>query len=270
MSLISWLRRKFTKPVYIPPAKPIKPIPTMEGILSIVKNSDCAKYQWKDRGRAPLGYLQGVALTFARCVCQFDSPYVGLMSQKKIPNDRTDALYWYDSNFKKLGMNNDTNSIETLRHNFALLIGLGMRESSGNYSCGRDMSADFSSADSAEAGLFQASYGSRRSSPEFDKLFNNFVPSIANDYFKIGIIPTASNMRNWGPVGSAGYRWQAATKVNPEFATMWAAMLIRLSGGKKGEFGPLRTKACELRPEVDAMLLAVQKSITKEICEALK
>lgn len=267
MSFWSWIKDKFSKPVPIPPAKPIEPIPSLDGILSIVATSDCAKYYWKDRGRAPLGYLQGIALTFARCVCNFNYPSVQIMAQKRTMNDTTDALSWYNSNFNKLGMYNNETSLDTLRHNFVLLIGLGMRESSGKFYCGRDRSANFTSADSAEAGLFQASWGSRRSSPEFEKLFGEFEPSIANDYFKKGLTPNAMDLGNWGT--GQGFAWQKATKENPEFATMWAAMLIRLSGGTKGEFGPLRRKDAEIRPEADAMLLAVQKSITKEICEAL-
>ena len=37
-------------------------------------------------------------------------------------------------------------------------LGLGMRESSGQYCCGRDTSEDNTTADTAEAGLFQMSW----------------------------------------------------------------------------------------------------------------
>ena len=40
----------------------------------------------------------------------------------------------------------------TLRHLFALILGLGMRESSGRYCEGRDMSASNVSAETAECG----------------------------------------------------------------------------------------------------------------------
>ena len=45
-----------------------------------------------------------------------------------------------------------------LRRLFVLLMGLGMRESSGQYCEGRDRSAHNTSADTAEAGLFQVSF----------------------------------------------------------------------------------------------------------------
>jgi hypothetical protein len=56
---------------------------------------------------------------------------------------------------RELGMDNSADGVDTLRHLFALQLGLGMRESSGQYCCGRDMSADNVSAETCEAGLFQ-------------------------------------------------------------------------------------------------------------------
>jgi hypothetical protein len=58
-------------------------------------------------------------------------------------------------------MRNDVSGIDTLRHLFVLMIGLGMRESSGRYCEGRDQSASNTSADTAEAGLFQTSWNAR-------------------------------------------------------------------------------------------------------------
>ena len=52
-------------------------------------------------------------------------------------------------------MDNDAAGVDTVRHLFVLLIGLGMRESSGKYCEGRDKSASNRSAETAEAGLFQ-------------------------------------------------------------------------------------------------------------------
>ena len=49
-----------------------------------------------------------------------------------------------------------------------------MRESSGKYCEGRDKSADNTTAETAEAGLFQTSFNARRSSPLLPKLFAEF------------------------------------------------------------------------------------------------
>lgn len=35
-------------------------------ITEIASKSPCAKYSWKDRGRASIGYFKGVALTYAK------------------------------------------------------------------------------------------------------------------------------------------------------------------------------------------------------------
>src|SRR5262249_10854782 len=59
----------------------------------------------------------------------------------------SDALAWYGA------AAGDRST--TLRQLFALLYGLGMRESSGNCFEGRDRSASNVTADTAEAGLFQ-------------------------------------------------------------------------------------------------------------------
>jgi hypothetical protein len=39
-------------------------------ITTLAGNSACLKTSWKDRGRAPAGYIKGVALSFARCLCR--------------------------------------------------------------------------------------------------------------------------------------------------------------------------------------------------------
>jgi hypothetical protein len=51
-------------------------------------------------------------------------------------------------------MANDRDGPETLRPLFALMLGHGMRESSGRYCEGRDRSAENVASDTAEAGLF--------------------------------------------------------------------------------------------------------------------
>lgn len=45
-----------------------------EEIKIIAGQSACAKYSWQNRGRAPAGYVKGVALSFAE-------PYVALKAR---------------------------------------------------------------------------------------------------------------------------------------------------------------------------------------------
>ena len=75
-------------------------------------------------------------------------------------------------------MPNDKDGIDTLRHTYALMIGLGMRESSGAFCTGRDTSQNFNQADSAEAGLFQTSFGVSKVDKTLIELFEVLSPCI--------------------------------------------------------------------------------------------
>lgn len=264
---------------------------SLEDIQKIARSSDCAKYNWKNRGLAPKAYMEGVALTFARAVCQPDRDDVKVVSQARgkpeAKADLKDSLSWYNSNFRDLGMFNDKSGTDTLRHAYTLLIGLGMRESSGKHCCGRDMSANFSSAGTAEAGIFQTSWGSRITSSVLEPMFKRYqsAPSSACflEVFSKGVTCSGSNWKNWARMQPAkdkngkevkdddgkpvmvmvpselpGYTWQGITKKCPAFATEWAAVLLRSNGGTKGEFGPLRRKEAQIRPECDRMLSQVE------------
>jgi len=155
--------------------------------------------------------------------------------------------------------------ITTVRQLYTLLAGLGMRESSGQWCVGRDMSASFSSSTTAEAGLFQTSWGANVRSPLMGTLFRSYQASktgcLAATY-KAGVSCSASNLKNWGQTTETGFQWQAMTKDCPSFATEYAAILLRLNGGAKGEWGPLRTKAAEVVPECYSMFGQVQTYIS--------
>lgn len=250
--------------------------PVVQMIEDLAGKSSCAKYSWKDRGTAKSAYFKGIALVFAKAVCEPKRDDVVIASAaRKLPestSDITDALSWYKSNFQALGMTNDVGGTDTLRHAFTLLLGLGMRESSGEYCCGRDMSASFDSADSAESGLFQASWGAKRASPVLPKMFDKYKTDQGGcmlDVFKDGVTCSAGNNINWGT--GNGKDWQALTKTCPAFSAEYAAVLLRTLGGTKGEFGPLRKKEAEIRPECDAMLKQVQDLVLTNlnVCDSL-
>ena len=113
-----------------------------------------------------------MTLVFARAVCQPQRPDVQVVSAPVDTSPRNDdALAVYQAQFQADGMRNDAAGVDTLRHSYALLIGLGMMESSGKYCEGRDVSQCFTTADNAEAGLFQTSFGARRFSPVLQELF---------------------------------------------------------------------------------------------------
>ena len=143
------------------------PAPAIDQILQIAAGSEIVHYPWNNRGVAPAGYLKGMALVFARVYCKLKAgdPAAAEMAKKDTGNSVKDALASYSQQFLEAGMDNRTSGRETLRHLFVLLIGLGMRESSGRYCEGRDRSAANTSSNDAEAGLFQTSSSPRTATP---------------------------------------------------------------------------------------------------------
>ncbi len=241
----------------VPPAAPLT------GVAAVTNFADqyaaCSKRTWKDRGTAPIQFVRGLALSYAKAVCnpsRADVVFVG-----NAQTGSNDALGWYGSTLAaKLGAT--STGLTTVRQLYTLLVGLGMRESSGSYCVGRDMSASFSSANTAEAGLFQTSWGAHTRSSLLDSLFAQYKASKAGCGYAVyaanGLTCSASNLKNWGNTNEDGYQWQALTKSCPSFATEYAAVLLRLNGGSKGEWGPLRTKAAEVVKECYDMFGAVE------------
>jgi len=253
----------------------------LQPLVDIVANSKgCTRHSFKQRGVPRLGYIQGIALVFARDVCAAsDRDDVQYVERAVTTNMRQDALAWYDSQYRDIGMDNTTPGNDVTRSVFTLLIGLGMRESSGQFCCGRDMSASFTSADSAEAGLYQASYGSVATE---DAVLSALYDRYANDHgedkcfnsvFSLGGGDRCreDDYKNWGASTSMGYKWQALTKTCPAFATDWSAVLLRSHGGRLGEFGTTRRHEAEVIKPCSDMLEQVQiyvKDHRDEVCGA--
>jgi hypothetical protein len=239
--------------------EPVDPTVLINAIKQTAGDSTCYDYQWKDRGQAPKGYIQGVALVFARAVCNPSRSDVVVVSKAKTTDDAHDALSWYAAIFSGLSMDNSVAGVDTLRHAYTLLLGLGMRESSGEYCCGRDMSATNTSADTAEAGGWQTSYNSHVFSPELPKLFEQYKADSSGCWLDIFSANVTCSASNWESYGSGdGFDFQELEKKCPAFAAEYAAVMLRVSGGSAGHYGPLRTRAAEVRPECDAMFKQVQ------------
>lgn len=229
----------------------------LDRITEIAARSKIASYYWIGRGPAPFGYVKGMALVYARVYCKLKAAdsAVTLMAAAKSHDTTRDALTWYDEKFAALGMDNDRAGIDTLRHLFVLLFGLGMRESSGRYCEGRDKAASNTTAETAEAGLFQTSFNARTGSPELPKLFARYSasPSGFLDTFKEGVRCTASNLKNYG--SGPGVAFQQLSKSCPAFAAEFAAVGLR---SVRTHWGPINARAAEIRPECDAMLMQIQ------------
>jgi N-acetylmuramoyl-L-alanine amidase len=229
-------------------------------ICNLAASSDAAFYKWKNRGRAPLGYVKGMAVMFGLVYAKLRAadPAATAMAAADVNANPADALWWYQSRFTAVGMSNAISGPDTLRHLFVLLMGLGMRESSGRYCEGRDTSEENTSADTAEAGLFQMSWNAHTASPLIAQLFSDYSkkPDGFLSIFQEGVNCTHGDYANYGDGDGAAF--QQLCKSCPAFAVESAGVGLRVL---RSHWGPLNSRAAEVRPEADALLQQVQSIV---------
>ena len=235
-------------------------VSSIDQIAQMAGASDLASFNWRDRGRAPAGYIKGMALVYGRVYCKFKAGDAAAldMAQKNTGDQARDALAWYDDVFNAAGMSNNTGGADTLRHLFVLLIGLGMRESSGKHCEGRDTTANNVTSDTAEAGLFQVSFNAKDASALMPQIFTQYKanPSGFVDVFKEGVRCSAASLENFG--SGDGKEFQRLCKECPAFAAEFAAVGLRHI---RKHWGPISRKQAQVRPECDALLSRVQAAI---------
>ena len=233
-------------------------------IARVASTSAIASYSWADRGKAPAGYLKGMAVSYAKVYYDLGAGNANALEMAKAvtQDPAKDALKHYDDIFQQMKMDNTKDGVQTLRHLFVLMLGLGMRESSGKHCEGRDRSAHNTTAETAEAGLFQTSFNARRANPLLPKLFNDFMarpmPSYKN-VFKEGVRCTDANVQNFGD--GDGRDFQRLSKDCPFFAVEFAAIGLR---NIRKHWGPINRRAAEIKPDADTMFKDVQKLVDQD------
>ena len=250
------------------PSNPSPPAPNTtytEQIKSIASNSTCANYSWKNRGKAPSGYIKGMALNYARSYCRLKSAegasvnHVSIISAKAGAAAK-DALAHYSSTFLSAGLTVNTDGVDSLRAIWTLGVGLGMRESSGKYCEGRDMSASNTSASSAEAGMFQTSYNSIAANPELEVLYREYKrgeKSCFLEVYKLGV--TCRDTSNAG--SGEGLVYQKLNKSCPAFAAEYAMLMLRV---RRNHYGPINRKEVEVKPVCSSMLKSIEIMIDND------
>ena len=251
----------------LPPYPPLPPEPidetTTAVILAIAERSAINNYDWQDRGQVPTAYAQGIAYAFADAVCRYNAgdSMATECAKADTGDDDVDALAWYADQFNALGMDNSAHGIDTLRHLFVMLMGLGVRESSGIHCEGRDMSATNVSAETAEAGLFQQSWNSSACSDELQKLMDQYAscpsPQCGLEIFEKNVQCSSSDWQCYG--SGDGYRFQQMAKQCPVFAVHCAAVGLR---NLRQHWGPINRGEVEIMPEADQMLAEIQELVT--------
>ena len=242
----------------------------LDRIVQIAQVSAIARHNWPGRGVAPRGYIKGMALVFARALCKLSAgdPAAIEMAKANTGDPQRDALAHYSDEFRRAGMRIDVSGPDTLRHLFVLLIGLGMRESSGKHCEGRDRSASNTTAETCEAGAFQASFNARSASPLMPRLFTHYSanPSGFVDVFREGVRCSAASLENFGT--GPGRDFQQLSKECPAFAAEFAAVGLR---NIRRHWGPITRKEAQIHPDCNAMLVAVQRAVdtSSGICAEL-
>jgi uncharacterized protein (TIGR02594 family) len=225
-------------------------------ISKLAGNSTIQSYSWKDRGKSPPGYIAGMGMAYASALTRLEDRdrAVTEMSQKAgSPDD--DALAYYAAEFAKLGLNNNKAGVDTLRNLFMFMIGLGMRESSGQYCEGRDTTATNVEPETAEAGLFQTSWNISSASKNIPPLLEEFWadPNGFLDTFSEKIDPSGSDLQNYGTGPGAMYQFLA--KYSPLFAVFVTAIGLRT---RRSHWGPVGRREVELAPPAYDFLMEVE------------
>jgi GH24 family phage-related lysozyme (muramidase) len=256
--------------------------PAIAKILEHVGASGLVGYGWKDRGVAPIGYLKGMALTYARVYCKFKvgpgqpenarDPFVEKMAKGVAPGANTtkDAIARYANKLTELGADVSVDGVDVLRGLFTILFGLGMRESSGKHCTGWDRrkttgwgnpdKAVTPTAANSEAGLFQISYDMGVGAPgDFKDLYQSYKQRPASgflDVFSEGVTCKTSDAENFG--GGAGKEFQRFSKDCPAFTVELAALGLRT---RANHWGPIRRNTAEILPQCWSLLRQVEKAI---------
>jgi uncharacterized protein (TIGR02594 family) len=235
-------------------------------IKEIANTSDIASYEWEDRGEAPTGWTQGMALAFATTYRKLKANHPAALEMAKARTDSDkDALNEYREDFDDLDMSNERAGADTLRHLYALMLGHGMRESSGEHCCGRDQSADNYDSDTCEAGAFQTSYNAAgASNPEFDDLMDEYISGNSPGYLDAFAEDVSCSSSDWESYGSGrGREFQDLCKNEPAFSAESCGLTLR---NLCNHYGPIIRHETELREDADAMFLDVQDYVDE--CDA--
>jgi hypothetical protein len=230
-------------------------------VLTEAAASPIASYRWKNRGQAPTGYIGGMALAFAETYRGLNSgdPVAAEMAAAPSGDDRKDVLDWYAGPLIGAGTRGDSAS-DRLNQLFTIMLGLGMRESSGKHCEGRDMSAANVSADTAEAGLFQVSYNSITGHETLARLFETYKGrKDLLGIFEDGVQCSAKSWTGWGE--GPGREFQELTKTCPAFAVAYAGVLLRRL---RTHWGPIARKEVEVLPDAAALFLKVKTIVDGE------
>jgi hypothetical protein len=276
-------RMEMTEP---PPVESDVGHPVIAQIFENVQDSPLRTYRWNSIGLAPLAYLKGMALTYARVYCHyrlepgqpenFRDPFAVKMAKAAAPNAdiTTDAVAKFAAQLQALGADLSVAGVDVLRSVFTILFGLGMCESSGKFCAGWDLcKQEPPKADNSEAGLFQISYdiGAGVKGSDFKDLYDAYRKlkpgrpgSSFFDVFSEGITCTfgvnCKLYRDGGEIFGAGpgREFQQFCKDNPAFSVELAALGLRV---RANHWGTINRSEVEIQEDAWTLLKSVETAI---------
>src|SRR5205085_8590705 len=103
---------------------PILTQKTIDTILEKATASDLMHYAWKGRGRAPAGYIKGMAVCYGLAVVKLRLGDPTAKAMVVVVNGHHDIFDHYQDLLDEAGMSNKgADSIGRLRHLFVVLTG---------------------------------------------------------------------------------------------------------------------------------------------------
>jgi hypothetical protein len=187
------------------------------------------------------------------------------MSRAKGQDHLVDAFSWYENQYGSKNLDITTPGAAALKATYTLLIGLGMRESTGRHCKGYYAEAPGKTADTASAGLFQTSHNSLYFTSRKNGFSEHHLQNLYDEYsanpeqcflevFSQGVSCTTQE-----PIGSgAGARFQQFTKDCPAFAAEYAAIMLRVA---RRHYGPIGRREAELNTACTDLLDSIEKQI---------
>ena len=245
----------------------------LEQITKMARDHPAAHWVYPN-GKAPLGYIKGVALVYGRVLCRYHAGDAAalFMARASTGNSAHDALSYYRGEFNKLALDVSKDGLDTLRSLWVLVTGLAMPESSGDDDTGRDRSANNVTAETAEAGAWQTSWNAAHNSGPpatglLTALFAHYKKAFAAnpaigwaDVFREGCPPPrASELQNYGT--GDGAEFQKLTKECPAFGAEFAAIVLR---ALRGHYGTINRYKVALNPHLADMLREVERIIATD------
>lgn len=203
----------------------------------------------KDKDRAPLGYIKGIALVYAKSFCESRGTAKSAVEvmQKPVGVPAQDALAWYQLS--------GATAAERVRAIFTLGLGVGMRESTGNTTDGRDKKNKKSgTAKTAEAGLYQTSFNSLKNDPWLEKLYGQYRANPTRCRLAVFLEGVKDLQRT--PVGTGpGAEFQKFTKECPAFATEYAMVMFRV---RRTHYGTINNNHAKYVQACNAMFKEIE------------